>query len=79
MSGLHACSVISDSATPGTVARQALLSMGIPGKCPGAGCHFLLQGVFPTTGDPYYRDQTHLFREFFTAGPPGKYPLPILD
>ena len=32
------------------VARQAPLSMGFPGKNTGVGCHFLLQGIFPTQG-----------------------------
>ena len=31
-----------------TVAYQAPLSMGSPGKNTGVGCHFLLQGIFPT-------------------------------
>ena len=31
-------------ATLGTVAHQALLSMGFPDKNPGVGWHFLLQG-----------------------------------
>ena len=33
-----------------TVACQALLSVGFPSKCTGVGCHFLLQGIFPTQG-----------------------------
>ena len=33
-----------------TVAHQALLSLGFSGKNPGMGCHFLLQGIFPTQG-----------------------------
>ena len=33
---------------PWTVARQAPLSVGSPGKNTGVGCHFLLQGSFPT-------------------------------
>ena len=37
-------------ATPWTVARQAPLSMGSPGKNAGMGCHSLLQGIFPTQG-----------------------------
>ena len=43
---------MSDSfVTPWTVALQAPLSMGIfPGKNSGVGCHFLLQGIFPTQG-----------------------------
>ena len=38
-------------ATPWTVAQQAPLSMFFPGKSReihGVGCHFLLQGIFPT-------------------------------
>ena len=38
------------SATPWTVARQAPLSMGFPGKNTGVHCHFLLQGIFLTHG-----------------------------
>ena len=34
--------------TPWTVACQAPLSMGSPGKNTGVGFHFLLQGIFPT-------------------------------
>ena len=33
-----------------TRAHQAPLSMGFPGKNIGVGCHFLLQGIFPTQG-----------------------------
>ena len=40
---------MSDSATAlWTVGRQAPLSMGLPGKNTGVGCHFLLQGIFLT-------------------------------
>ena len=35
---------------PRTVAHQAPLSMFFPGKTIGMGCHFLLQGIFPTQG-----------------------------
>ena len=37
-------------ATPWTVAHQAPLSMGSPGRNTGVGCHALLQGGFPTQG-----------------------------
>ena len=37
-------------APPWTVALQAPLSMGFSGKNTGAGCHFLLQMIFPTKG-----------------------------
>ena len=36
--------------TPWTVARQALLSMGFPGKDIRVSTHFLLQGTIPTQG-----------------------------
>ena len=37
--------------TPCTVAHQAPLSLGLPpGKSTAMGCHFLLQGIFPTQG-----------------------------
>ena len=36
--------------TPWTVALQAPLSMDSTGKNTGVGCHFLLQGIFPTQG-----------------------------
>ena len=35
-------------ATLWTAAHQAPLSMDSPGKNTGVGCHFLLQGIFPT-------------------------------
>ena len=38
------------SATPWTVACQAPLSMGFHRQDTGVGCHFLLQGIFPTQG-----------------------------
>ena len=37
-------------ATPWTVAYQAPLSMEFSGKNIRAGCHFFLQGIFPTQG-----------------------------
>ena len=36
--------------TPWTVARQAPLPLGFPGKNTGVGCHFLFQGIFLTQG-----------------------------
>ena len=36
--------------TPWTVAHQASLSMRFFSKNTGVGCHFLLQGIFPTQG-----------------------------
>ena len=42
--------VVSDSATPWTVAYHAPPSMGFPGKGTGVGCHCLLQRIFLTRG-----------------------------
>ena len=50
LSNICVCSVMSDSATPRTVACQAPPSMGFPGKHTGVGCYFFLQGIFPTQG-----------------------------
>ena len=36
--------------TPWTIARQAATVRDSPGKNPGVGCHFLLQGIFLTQG-----------------------------
>ena len=44
-------SVVSDSfEIPWTIACQAPLSMGFPGKNTGVGCHFLFWGIFPPQG-----------------------------
>ena len=43
-------SVVSDSATPWTVAYQAPLSMEFPRREYWSGLHSLLQGIFPTQG-----------------------------
>ena len=45
---LFSPSVLSDSAIPWTITRQAPLSMGFPSKNTRVGCHVLLQGFFPT-------------------------------
>ena len=44
------CSVVADSVIPWTVAHQASRPWNFPGKNTGVGCHFLLQGIFPTLG-----------------------------
>ena len=41
---------MSDFVTPWTVVCQALCPWDYPGKNTGVGCHFLLQGIFPTQG-----------------------------
>ena len=47
---VHLCSVLTDSATPWTVATRLLYPQNFPGKNTELGCHFLLQGIFPTQG-----------------------------
>ena len=51
--GVHACSVVSDSATLWAVAiacQAPLCPWDSPGKDTGAGCHALLREIFPTQG-----------------------------
>ena len=46
-----ACSVVSDSLWPyGLSLIRFLWPWGFPGKNTEVGCHFLLQGIFPTQG-----------------------------
>ena len=47
---VHVSSVMSDSATPQTVACQAPLSMRFPRQEHWNGFHFLLQGIFQIQG-----------------------------
>ena len=47
---LFSCSVMSNSATPGTVARQASLPMGIPRQEYRSGLPFPSQEIFLTQG-----------------------------
>ena len=45
------CSVVSDSLQPHRLWPARLLcTWNSPGKTTGVGCHFLLQGTFPTQG-----------------------------
>ena len=47
---VFAGSVMSDSATPRTVALSGSAVWNFLGKNTGGGCHFLLQGLFPIQG-----------------------------
>ena len=47
---VHACSAVSSSAAPWTVALQAPPPMGFSRQDYWSGCNFLLQGIFPTQG-----------------------------
>ena len=59
--------------TPGTVACQAPLSMGSPGKNTGVGCHFLLQRIFPTQGsNPRLPGLLHWLADPLPTEPPGE-------
>ena len=44
------CSVVSDSLNPWAVTTRLLCAWDSSGKSTGVGCHFLLQGIFPTQG-----------------------------
>ena len=49
--GVRACSVVSDSLRPhGLQHTRFFCPWDFPGKNTGVGCHFFLQGVFPTQG-----------------------------
>ena len=50
MKNMKTLSRVQLFATSWTVAHQAPPSMNFPGKNTGVGCHFLLQGIFPTQG-----------------------------
>ena len=46
----HSLSCVQLCVTPWTLARQAPLPMGFPGKSTAVGCYFLLQGIFVMQG-----------------------------
>ena len=67
---LFSCSVMSDSATPGTVARQASLPMGIPRQEYRSGLPFPSPGDLP---DPGIKPASSILAGgFFTSESPGK-------
>ena len=68
---LFSSSVLNDSvATPRAVAHLALSPWDFPGKIPGVGCHFLLQGNLSNPGiEPEF---PALAGGFLTTQPPGK-------
>ena len=60
-------------ATPWTIAHQAPLSMGFSRQEYRVGCHFLLQGIFPTQGsDPQLLCLLHWQEGSLPLAPPGK-------
>ena len=57
------------SGAPGLWPARPLCPWDSPGKNTGVGCHFLLQGIFPTQES----NPCHLLADgFFTTEPPGK-------
>ena len=62
------------SATLWTIAHQASLSMGFPGKNIAVGCHALLQGIFPTQGSNPGLMSPALVGRFFTTSATWKAP-----
>ena len=46
--GAFNCSVVSDCCDPMGYSPSGSSVHGIPGKNTALGCHFLLQGIFPT-------------------------------
>ena len=70
-------SVVSDSVRPhGLQPTRLLCPWSSPGKNTGLGCHYLLQGIFPTQGSKLsLLPSTELAGAFFTTSTTGK---PIL-
>ena len=66
-------SFVYDSTTLWTVAHQATCPWDSPDKNTGVGCHFLLQGIFPTRGsNPCLLRLLHWQVGFLTTEIPGK-------
>ena len=63
-------SVASSSLGPQGLARQAPLSLGFSSA--EVGCHFLLQGIFPTQGSNSCLPHLLHCRRVLYLGPPGK-------
>ena len=70
------CSVMFDYLRPLGLKPTSLLCLrDFPGKSTGEGCHFLLQGIFPTQGSNLCLLHWPAEFFFFATEPPGK-PLP---
>ena len=75
--GVHACSavsVVSDSLwLYGLQPARLLCPWNFPGKNTRAGCHFLLQGIFPTKGlNPSLLHVLYWQADSLLSEPPGK-------
>ena len=74
-SALHACQVAQLCATLWPTALRLLCPWDSPGKNTGVGCHFLLQGVFPTQGsNPPLLRLPHWRAGSLPLASPGKLP-----
>ena len=64
-------SVVSSSLWPHRLQPARLLCLwNFPGKNTGVGCHFLLQGIFPTQGlNPCLLHLLHWWVDFFSRAP----------
>ena len=71
---MHACSVESNSLqTRGLNPARLLFPWNFPGKITGAGCHVLLQGIFPTQGsNPRFPHLPHRQVDYVPLCHPGK-------
>ena len=69
MSEVKSLSRVRLCVTPWTAAYQVLPPWDSPDKSIGVGCHFLLQGIFPTGIEP----RSPAFQaDALTSEPPGK-------
>ena len=69
------CSVVSYSLwpPPGLKLARLFCPWSFPGKNTGVGCHFLLQGIFPTQGlNPHLLRLLHWQVDSLQLAPPGK-------
>ena len=73
---MRACSVVLlvTLCDPIDCSLPALCLWKFPGKNTGVGCHFLLQGIFPTQGLNLSPVSPTSTGRFFTTEPPGKPP-----
>ena len=68
------CPIMSESLWPHGLEPASFLCPGnFPGKNTGAGCHFLLQGIFPTQGlNPHLLPLLHWQLDSLPLAPPGR-------
>ena len=71
---MHGCSLFSDSLQPhGLQPARLLCPWNLPGKNTRVGCHFLLQGIFPTQkSNPHLLHLLHWRVDSLPLAPPGK-------